>query len=260
MLKTAAEFDEPGLWERWRGQSDPVARDRLVQHYTAYARVVAASYYGKRYNDDAEFGDYFQLACVGLLEAVDRFDPAYGVKFKSFAAKRIEGAILDGLERISERQQQSMARARLAAQRLEAVKAMANARHEAEGASAGTGKPGSRTPEQLLEFVAEVGIGLALTWLLEGTGMLEAGEPSEHQPFYRSVQLRQLRERIHALVRALPTQEQQVIRGHYLQEQPFEQIAAAMQLTRGRISQLHRQALGRLKSSLQAARDLDSGW
>jgi len=68
-----------------------------------------------------------------------------------------------------------------------------------------------------LAYVAEVGLGLALAWLLEGTAMVEAPERAESVPFYRQAEMRQVRERLVQAVDALPAQERTVIRSHYLQ-------------------------------------------
>lgn len=103
-------------------------------------------------------------------------------------------------------------------------------------------------------------MAFALAWILDGTGMLESGEKSETLPFYRSVELDQLRRRIVELVRGLPAQERKVIQGHYFQERPFEEIADDLRLTRGRISQVHRKALARLQETLRAQQDCDTCW
>jgi RNA polymerase sigma factor FliA len=229
--------EEAVLWEQLRSGGDAAARERLLGLHMGYARVVAGAYYARRFHDEIEYADYLQYASVGLLEALDRFDPCRGVQFRTFAARRMHGAILDGLERFTEKQQQIAAR-----QRLEDVKALAG-----EGSGAGAAPP--QDPQQLLAFVSEAGIGLALCWLLEGSGMVDDGA-SVAQPFYRATELRQLRERLVLAIEGLPAQERTVIRSHYLQEVPFEEIAATLQLTRGRISQVHRRALLRLRGVL----------
>jgi RNA polymerase sigma factor for flagellar operon FliA len=250
-LRTAEQLVERGLWQSWRKDRDEEARQKLLGMHLPYARVVAASLYAKRLHDEIEFGDYLQLASLGLIEAFGRFDPDYGVQFRTFAARRMHGSILDGIERLTEKQQQIAARQRLQAQRRAAIK---------EGAATSDGGSAPRTGEQVLQYVADVGLAFALAWILDGTGMLDAGEKSETLPFYRSVELDQLRRRIVELVNALPAQERKVIQAHYFQEQPFEEIADDLRLTRGRISQVHRKALGRLQYALRAQQDCDTSW
>jgi RNA polymerase sigma factor for flagellar operon FliA len=227
--------EERVLWQNLRATSDPDSRDRLLALHMPYARVVAATYYSKRFHDEIEFGDYLQYASIGLLEALERFDPGRGAQFRTFAARRMHGAILNGIERLSEKQQQIAARQRLRAERIQAAKQNAG------------GDPSQLAGDKLCAYVAEVGLGLALAWLLEGTAMVEVPERAESVPFYRQAEMRQVRERLVQAVDALPPQERIVIRSHYLQDLPFEEVATTLKLTKGRISQIHKQALLRLR-------------
>lgn len=243
-----AAVPEATLWERCRA-GDAAARDQLLALHLPYARVVAASYYAKRLHDEIEFDDYLQLARLGLVECIDRYDPSSGVQFRTYAARRMHGSLLDGLERMTEKQQQIAARQRLEQQRLESIR---------DGAAAGTAR--ERSTEQLLSYVADAGLAFALAWLLDGTGMLHVEEKTASVPFYRNVELKQLRERIVQLVQSLPAQERRVVHEHYFQEIPFQDIAEAMHLTKGRISQIHHRALGRLREDLAGRGRCDIAW
>ena len=239
------DFTQAALWAAWRGEADEAARQQLIELHMPYARVVAASYYGKRMHNEIEFGDYLQLASIGLIEALDRFDPAVGVQFRTFAARRMHGALMDGIERLTEKQQQIAARQRLETQRRTAIREGLS-----ETAAASTKAP--RSSEQVLQYVAEAGLAFALAWILDGTGMLDRAEKTENLPFYRSVELQQLRQRIVDIVNSLPAQERKVIQSHYFQEMAFDEIARTLHLTPGRISQVHRKALTHLKEALRA--------
>jgi RNA polymerase sigma factor for flagellar operon FliA len=240
--------EEAVLWQQFRDSGDASARERLLERHMGYARVVAGAYYARRFHDEIEYADYLQYASIGLLEALERFDPQRGVQFRTFAARRMHGAILNGLERFTEKQQQIAARQRLRTARMEDVKALA-------GECSGAGDAPPQEAQQLLAFVAEAGIGLALCWLLEGSAMIDDGAATVSQPFYRSAELRQLRERLVLAIDGLPAQERTVIRRHYLQDVPFEEIAGTLGLTRGRISQVHRKALLRLRGVLAGQGD-----
>lgn len=248
-LAEVAAVDEADLWRRLRASGEAAAREALLALHMPYAKVVAATYYGKRFHDEIEFGDYLQLASMGLIEALDRYDPARGFQFRTFAARRMHGAILNGLERLTEKQQQIAARQRLRSERVHDVKAMAGADGHVP-----------RNAEQLLRFVSEVGVGLALCWMLEGTAMVENEGAGDHQPFYRSVALVQLRERLMHAIESLPAQQKAVVRYHYLQEIPFDEIAVMLALTKGRISQIHKQALLHLRSVVREDADWDAAF
>lgn len=236
--------DEQELWRRWHGRREPQARQQLAELYVSYARALAAKSYSRRVHNEFEFDEYLHFAVVGMLESLDRFDPGRGAIFKTFATPRINGAILNGLETLSERQQQVGMRRRLAHERLESLK--------------GDGLPTDRG-EQLLHQLSEIGIGLALGFLLEGTGMMASAEDALPDNAYAQLELRQLQDRIWQLVEQTTLREGQVIRRHYRQQQSFDEIAHELKLTKGRVSQLHRQALTRLRQMMEAAQG-DAAW
>jgi RNA polymerase sigma factor for flagellar operon FliA len=245
--QTVAAVDEAGLWQKYRQADDEAARGELLALHLPYARIVAGAYYARRLHNEIPFEEFLQSAHLGMLEALTRFDPARGVLFRTFAARRMHGAILDGLERFTEKQQQIAVRQRLRSERLA---------HIAAAAEDAAGAAGSASdPQQLLRYVSEVGIGLALCWLLEGTGMVEDAHASHSVPFYQPAALREMRQALLAAVDGLPPQEKVVVRSHYLQDVPFERIATTMQLTKGRISQIHKQALLHLRTAVREHAD-----
>jgi RNA polymerase sigma-B factor len=78
------------LFERWQRDQDPRARERLVQCYLPLARRLAARYRGLA---GEPFDDLVQVASLGLLKAVDRFDAGRGTAFSSFAVPTILGEL-----------------------------------------------------------------------------------------------------------------------------------------------------------------------
>jgi RNA polymerase sigma factor for flagellar operon FliA len=225
-----------GLWEAWRRERDPAARAELLQAHLPFARILAAKLYKHRFSDEFEFDDYLQFANIGLLESVERYDPARGASFNTFAAFRIRGAVLNGISKMSERQQQIAARRTFLEDRTGSL---------AEG--------DEPSPRGAVGDLARIAIGLAIGYMLEGTGMYAEPDSSLLESGYERVEVRQLAEQLRLMVDQLPPRERRVIREHYFQQVPFESIAVAMAVSRPRISQLHRQALqqlGKLASDL----------
>lgn len=236
--------EEASLWRRWREEGDAQAREALIAEHLPHARMLAALHYGRRVGDETEFDEYLQWASLGLIEAVERFDAARGVLFRTYASHWIRGRIQDGLDGSSEKYRQLEVRRRLRQDRLSDVKALSDER-------VGDRKA---TPAALFAYLAEVGVGLAIGVLLEGTGMHAGDEPAVPcagaQAPYRSLEVRQLRQRMHACIARLDPQEQNVIRSHYLNDELFDHIAQRLELSKGRVSQIHRRALGRLRQML----------
>lgn len=221
----------------------PAERAALVDAYTPLVRRLAARCYSRRIGGELEFADLVQLGMVGLLEAIDRYAPARGVRFETFATYRVEGAILNGLPAYSELQRQLEFRRRLARERVESLQAAVGDQPRAASA---------------LERLADLAVGLALGFALEDSGMFQAEEGSQPDNAYARLELAQLRQRLAELVLQLPAAEQRVIQRHYFQQVPFDEIAAGVGLTKGRISQLHHAGLQRLRALLRATVEFDA--
>src|ERR1700758_5304051 len=77
------------LLEAYHFDRDPAAREQLVKRFLPFARKLALRYVHSREPLD----DLVQVACVGLLNAIERFEPGRGKKFTSFAAPTIVGEL-----------------------------------------------------------------------------------------------------------------------------------------------------------------------
>lgn len=171
---------------------------------------------------------------VGLLEAIDRYDPGQGVPFEGFAIPRIQGAMLNGLATYSERQSQLAFRRNLVRER------SASLRSQPESSQ-----------RSALERLADLAIGLALGFSLDPGTPDELPEPASPDNAYVRVELAQLRRDLAELVQQLSENEHRVVVRHYFQQQTFDEIARGMALSNGRISQLHQSALTHLRTALR---------
>jgi RNA polymerase sigma-B factor len=87
--RAGALAEERALFAQYRRDRDPELRDRLVERSLPLARHLAARYDAPGHAYD----DVFQVACLALVKAVDRFDPARGVAFSSYAVPTMAGEI-----------------------------------------------------------------------------------------------------------------------------------------------------------------------
>ncbi|HEX7640394.1 MAG TPA: sigma-70 family RNA polymerase sigma factor [Burkholderiaceae bacterium] len=232
------ELAETVLWERHRGQRDAAAREALILQYVPYARTVAAGLYRQHVHHETEFHEYVQWATLGLIEALDRYDPARGAKFTTYAYTRIQGAIRNGLEHISERQEQLSLHRRLVAERVEAARA---------GQAPVSGDVGD---DELLARMSDIGTSLVLSFMLDDTNMLQAPDDTLPDGCYEAVAFRQEQRRLRDMLPHLTPREQSVVRMHYMQGMTYDQTAQALRITKGRVAQLHQQALARLRKLL----------
>lgn len=87
--------EERSLWHRYRGAADVDSRARLIESYQPLVFKVVMQI---RPPADVTM-DMIQEGTIGLIEAVERFDPQRGVRFSTFAMYRIRGRVLNALRR-----------------------------------------------------------------------------------------------------------------------------------------------------------------
>jgi len=215
-------------------------RNELIERYGTLARSMAARAYRRRMDNSVPFCDYLQYARVGLVEAIDSFDPERAVPFEAFSSYRIKGAILNGLGSESELAAQRAFWARRARDRFDSLK-----QHNSRGDRRAS-----------LEELVNLTVGLALGHLIEQEEGEVIDDSLAANP-YAVTELVQLRRSVRALLPALPERERELIRRHYDDSEEFQQIAADWGLSKGRVSQLHAQALQRLRQLLGRQPRLD---
>jgi RNA polymerase sigma-B factor len=80
---------EHELWQRFQAERDPATREELVRRYLPFAKNLALRYRGA----SESFDDLIQVASLGLVNAIDRFDPERGTPFAAFASPTILGEL-----------------------------------------------------------------------------------------------------------------------------------------------------------------------
>jgi RNA polymerase sigma factor FliA len=94
--KPRRSADENELWSRYLKDRDRAAYDGLVEHYLPLVKVVAGRL-AMHLPSSVREEDLYSAGCVGLLSAVENFDPARDVRFETYAMGRLRGAMLDEL-------------------------------------------------------------------------------------------------------------------------------------------------------------------
>jgi RNA polymerase sigma factor for flagellar operon FliA len=220
--------NEPTLWAQWHGQGNEAARDVLVHHYTAWARKLAKAVFMRVRGRSTDWPDFVQNASVGMIEAMASYDPGRGVPFQAYARRRVRGAVFNGL------------RALTATHLVAASDLGWEERHDSI-----LDEHDADPVERLIRIVSALGLGHAISFhaeVAQASGSTPYDEAAKHQ----------LRERIDQQLRKLPEKERLILQLHYLQHMAFVDIARTLALSKGRISQLHRQGLDRLRLRMHA--------
>lgn len=222
-----AEPAEAELWQRYRERTDEDARDRLLLLHMPWAASIARNVHRRVRAYAADRDDFVQNATIGLMEAIARFEPQRGIAFRSYATPRVRGAVFNGLRAIVG-ERPTAAQDRYAA-RLRAID---------------EGSEGGGAFEQVLNAVVGLGLGYMLDDAAQALGEDAPGAGSA----FEYARLGQARARLLKAVEQLPQRQQLIVRAHYFQYVPFIELAERFGLSKGRISQLHHDALGRLRA------------
>lgn len=91
-LKTVSEYD---LFTEYRDTANHLFRDEIIERYVYIPEIIAKKFTRNRrsYDNGVDYDDIYQVACIGLIYAADRFDPDKNVKFASFATPTIIGEV-----------------------------------------------------------------------------------------------------------------------------------------------------------------------
>ncbi len=88
--------DTQSLWREYRANGDPAIRDRLILTYAPLVKFVAGRL-GASLPAHVDEQDLVSYGLLGLIGAIERFDPDRQIKFETYAISRIKGAIIDEL-------------------------------------------------------------------------------------------------------------------------------------------------------------------
>lgn len=229
---------EPALWSAFKDAGSADARERLFALHSGFARSIARRHHREQSRGDIELAELYQFAYAGLLEAIDRFDPKQNTPFRPFAAHRISGSILDGIPRLSEVREQISWGRRMRRERLRSL-------------SEGEAQDGASAIERL----AELALGLALGFMLEGTGLFCPDDEEQARPksdsAYDSLAWKEIVTHLQAEMEALPERERTILKQHYVNGLSFDRLAELLRISKGRVSQLHRAALMLLRKRMR---------
>lgn len=227
LTRDASETD---LWTRWIGQRERAARETLIQMHMPWARLVARGVYMKARIRGAEWADYVQNATIGLLEAIDRYAPDRGVDFRTYARHRVRGSVFNGLRHLASAARDPRPRTAL---------------EERSASLAGD----ERDPlEAFVSWTVGVGIG----HLLESSAPEDSPDDLDRGP-YATVARGQVAEALRHALEKLSARERMVLTLHYFQHVPFVDIAGQMRVSKGRVSQLHHQAIRAMRAHMRAS-------
>jgi RNA polymerase sigma factor FliA len=242
----AGEGEIDALWRAYLAEPSRPLRDRLVVHYTPMLRAVAQRV-GSGLPSFVELADLVQSGVFGLVDAVERFDPARCPRFESYAAQRIRGAILDELRAQDWVPRSVRGRAReldRAQERLEGRLLRAATDHEL---AAELDLPVHEV-RALARQVQMISVE-ALDEQSGGDSELLAADPDTDPMVV--VQARETLRLLAIAVAQLGERDRTVVQLYYLENRTLAEIGRLLGVTESRVCQLHTRLVGRLRGRME---------
>lgn len=242
------------VWREYKKTKDIKLRNKLIVFYAPLVKYIA----GRVYSHLPKFvsvQDLISSGTLGLIDAVEKFDLGKGVKFETYAARRIKGAILDFLRSMDwvPRNLRSLA------------KEIEEAYNNLEGKL-------HRTPTDE-EVAREIGVSseklqsvlsqlsyssiLALDEMVQArdgedeVSLLSAIEDTKSPQPAERYEEEEKKESLLQAVKSLPERERKIIVLYYYRGMTLREIGEILGVSESRVSQLHAKALFRLRNYLR---------
>lgn len=227
-------------------------QQQLVMQYAPLVRRVARSL-PLEIPGLLEFEDAVGYGTCGLVEAVRRYDPSKGTNFHAYAVQRIRGAMIDAfrrMDRLSRTMRQKARDVQRAQSDLESLLGRSPSDQEAAD-HLGISVDQYRENSSQARWVT-VSLDRMLERDDDGDSFPAAEMPTadEDIDFTRSFEEKELYEDLARSVQALPERERLVVSLYYVEHLTMKDIAAVLSVSETRVSQLHAQAVKRLRRAL----------
>lgn len=234
-------------------QSPQQQREALVRQHAPLVKRVAYRMI-HRLPPSVELEDLISVGTMGLLHAIDHFDASKGTRFEAFAEFRIKGAMLDELRSYDFMSRSARSRSNLVEKTRQRLSVRLSREPTAEEIAEETGFS-LEDVERLTAIEGQVQMltvddlaTVASEQHEEPWALLTQGSPED--PFGHTF-LRELREHLVDALGGLPERHRLVMALYYNEGLNFKEIGQVLERTESRISQIHSEAIKKLKHKLK---------
>jgi RNA polymerase sigma factor for flagellar operon FliA len=248
--------DTQSLWQEFRRTKDKGIRDRLILTYAPLVKYVAGRL-GSGLPAHVDEGDLVSYGLLGLIGAIERYDPDRDIKFETYAISRIKGAIIDELRALDWVPRSVRSRAREIERAIAELEAKLGTAPNDEQIAAKVGISVDELEESLSDIGRSSIAALDELWSTSGEGdqvsLLDTIEDTTGPRPADVLDASELREALADAIARLPEREKLVVTLYYYEELTLREIGEVLGVTESRVSQLHTKAILRLKARLAGA-------
>jgi RNA polymerase sigma factor FliA len=242
------------LWQRYKEDGDERARERLVVAYSPLVKFIAGRM-ASGLPSHVEESDLISYGLLGLIGAIERFDPDREIKFETFAVARVKGAIIDELRSLDWVPRSVRARARDVEKAHAALEAKLQRAPTDEEMAAKLHMGVDEFNDSLLEIANSSVLALDDLWTFadpEGSGGAISVLDTIHDPNAVDPETEatasELKDRLADAIESLPERERLVVALYYYENLTLREIGEVLGVTESRVSQLHTKAVLALRS------------
>jgi len=248
--------DTQSLWLEFRRTNDKGLRDRLILTYAPLVKYVAGRL-GSGLPAHVDEGDLVSYGLLGLIGAIERYDPARDIKFETYAIARIKGAIIDELRALDWVPRSVRSRAREIERAIAELEAKLGTAPTDEQIAAKVGISVEELEESLTDISRSSIAALDELWSVSGDGdqvsLMDTIEDITGPRPADILDAAEVREALADAIARLPEREKLVVTLYYYEELTLREIGEVLGVTESRVSQLHTKAILRLKARLAGA-------
>ena len=234
--------------------SDAARRDELILEYAPQIKFVAHRL-AMRLPPHIEVDDLISAGVIGLIDAIEKFDPSRNIQFKTYAEFRIKGAMLDEL-----RAQDWVPRSvRQKAALLERAYAEIEQRERRPATDEEVAEFLRLEMEEFYDLLTR-SRGLSLISIetddedsLLNRRILESLTVDAEESPLAHLRRKELQQILGRIIDALPRREKEVVSLYYYDELTMKEIGHVLGITESRVSQIHTQAMLRMRGKLKRA-------
>ena len=241
------------LWQEYRENRDKAVRDRLILTYAPLVKYVAGRL-GSSLPAHVDEGDLVSYGLLGLIGAIERYDPDRDIKFETYAIARIRGAIIDELRALDWVPRSVRSRARQIERAIGELEAKLGRAPTDEEIAAKVGVTVDELDNSLTDISRSSIAALDELWSVSGDGdqvsLLDTLEDDNVSQPAEVLDETETREALADAIARLPEREKLVVTLYYYEELTLREIGEVLGVTESRVSQLHTKAILRLKARL----------
>jgi RNA polymerase sigma factor for flagellar operon FliA len=246
--------DTQTMWLEYRKTGDQGLRDRLILTYAPLVKYVAGRL-GSGLPAHVDEGDLVSYGLLGLIGAIERYEPDRDVKFETYAIARIKGAIIDELRAMDWVPRSVRSRAREIERAMSELEAKLGTAPTDEEIAAKVGITVAELEESLSEIARSSIAALDELWTVSGSdgdqvALIDTIEDTHGPEPQTALAATEMREALGEAISRLPEREKLVVTLYYYEELTLREIGEVLGVTESRVSQLHTKAILRLKARL----------